>query len=320
MRLSEHFGLSNLQQKDLDFVNVNLNKDNKLFIDPAQIEVRNGEWFKTSAHIVNDFFSTILNLYKSGQENEAKLLFNHAHEPNETKLGLSRGKPNGKGSSPEKLIEIFDQVKEQKLIEDGLINNYEDFTIFVEDFAEDRMSDLVTNLLRQQLAIYTVEQCEKLGLILTDVPVNIGVCWDPYEHKWVKVHTRALVVDGKLVLLVPKSIIVKKYMYSVDKYLSNTIFKWRQDYHLKTDSRLVTKKFIKRHEKIVSYPPSMDTLRKKEIKEMDLKSKTYAIKMTKEKLDLIKRFKESVKNALLGTNNNSLTDDEINNLIDDDKK
>jgi hypothetical protein len=316
MKYSEYFGLRSKNQKNLDFVDGLINKDTKLYIDPAQIEIQQGLWFEESSKVVNSFFDTIFSLYKDGNVREAEALLINAHEPNETRLGVSSGIPKGRGSSPEKLIEVFRQILNEKLLEDKLISNYTDLNIFVKDFAEDRMSDLITNIIREKLAEYTVHQSKLHGLPLSDMPIKIGVGWDSGNLVWKDVYQHALTVNGKLLLLVPKTIVVQKYLFTVEEYLSRVVFDWRKRYHIENDTNLVRKKFVKRENKTKSYGPSNKTLIQKEIKDFGLTRKEYAALVSKDNLNLISDFRRINNYALIGTRTNRLNDEQLEAIVE----
>jgi hypothetical protein len=316
MKFSEYFGLDGLTQSDFDFLDGLIYKDLPLYIDPAQIEVQEGSWFEESARIVNSFFDTIFSLYREGKIAEADALLINAHEPNETRLGVSRDNPQGRGTSSEKLIEIFHHILDQGLLQDNIITSYNDLNIFVKDFAEDRMSDLVTNILREKLAEYTIEQSEIYGLPLTEEPIEIGVAWDMKNANWKRVNKRALFAEGSLLLLVPKSIVVQKYLYTVEDYLSSVVFSWRKKYHLENDTELVRKKYVKKYKRIISYPPSNELIREKEITGKGLTSKEYAINASRENPDLINTFRRTINHTLRGTRSNRLSDEEITRIVD----
>ncbi|GIN89130.1 hypothetical protein J22TS1_01810 [Siminovitchia terrae] len=315
MKYSEYFELEDVTQSDLDFLDGLINKDVPLYIDPSQIEVQEGEWYEESARIINSFFDRVFTLYRQGEKDRAEALLINAHEPNETKLGVSQENPQGRGTSSEKLIEVFRHVIDQGLLQDDLISNYSDLTIFVKDFAEDRMSDLVTNLLREKLAEYTIEQSDIYGLQLTNENVEIGVAWDIETLNWKTVNQRALMANGSLLLLVPKSIVVQKYLFTVEEYLSKAVFSWRKKYHLENDTELVRKKFVKKHDKIVSFPPSNEVIIEKEITNEGLTRKEYAIKVTRAQNNLLPQFRGTIDHTLRGTYSNRLSDEELTRIV-----
>ncbi|MDQ0176006.1 hypothetical protein [Bacillus chungangensis] len=316
MKFSEYFELEDVTQSDLDFLDGLIDKDVPLYIDPSQIEVQEGEWFKESTRIINSFFERVFTLYRAGEKEKAEALLINAHEPNETKLGVSQGNPQGKGTSPQKLIEIFNHITDQGLLRDDLINDYSDLTIYVKDFAEDRMSDLVTNLLREKLAEYTIKQSNIYGLELTEEPIDMGVAWDLEALNWKQVSQRALMENGSPLLLVPKSIVVQKYLYTVEEYLTTVVFSWRKNYHMDKDTELVRKKYVKVHKKIIPYPPSNEVLIEKEITDKNLTRKEYAIKISKENSALIDQFRRAINHTLRGTRSNRLSDEELTQIVE----
>lgn len=316
MKYSEYFELSELSQKDLDFLDGLINRDTPLYIDPAQIGSKDGAWFTESTRVINSFFDRIFELYRAGNISEANALLVNGNEPNETRLGVSVDNPQGRGSSPEKLVEIFEQIVSEGLLQDGLILSHRDLTVFVKDFAEDRMSDLITNLIRQQLADYTVEQCKLHGIELTEKPIELGVSWDPDTMNWEKVYQQGLLVNERLLLLIPKSIVVKRYMFSVGEYLSRVVFEWRKQYHLENDTSLVTKKYVKKHDRVVASGPSHKAIKEEEISKHELSYKDYAVNMSREKRDLISEFRDKTNQILIGNFGNSLTDDDLNEVVE----
>ncbi|MCC2452625.1 hypothetical protein LKM05_25435, partial [Bacillus cereus] len=92
MKISEIYKL-NVDQKGLDFIDIDVERDVELFIDPCWIHILDGKWFEEASVTIFSFFEHIINLYENNQKDKAKQLFNSAHEPNETCLGMSKGEP-----------------------------------------------------------------------------------------------------------------------------------------------------------------------------------------------------------------------------------
>lgn len=314
MLITDTFELD-LNQEDLDFVNVDTGFDSKLYIDPSRIHLSEGKWFQECSEVIINFFDYVLSLYSENRVNEAEDLFDYAHEPNETCLGQSRSQPGGRGSSPDKLKSIFDEMHKAGMVRDGLIKKPMDLCVFVEDFAEDRMSDLVTNLIRGQLAKYTVDQCNSLGIPLTSDKRELGMTWDLHSQTWAPVISEALTIDDRVILLVPKEIIVKKYLYSVDKYLSKYVLEQRQKEHLEQDTSLVRSRYSSTLNKMIKIKPKKATLKEKEISDEGLTYKEYARNITRDRLDLIERFRTEIYRSLSILNSNKLSDEEIEAVV-----
>lgn len=90
-------------------------------------------------------------------------MLSHAGEQNATRLGYGDG-DNGKGNTAEGLMKKFSAL-------DSLIDYIpnmskpEDLTIFLPNFAEDGLSDLLTNILHKQLNEFTLSQLNKFEII-----------------------------------------------------------------------------------------------------------------------------------------------------------
>ena len=204
MYVSRRFNL-NLVQAELDFVDVELTRDTPLFLDPFALRTRVDEWSVRCSRAINVFFQALIHAIQDGNEDEARRLLSSLHEPNETRLGLSRGKPQGSGIGEGLAGEILDAIKKSRAVETGLLSDLSDTELFVEGIGRDRISDLTTNLLRHELIPYTIAQCD-----LHSIPtraVASGPLWDVATLSWHEEYRELPVVDGKKLLLVPKAIV-----------------------------------------------------------------------------------------------------------------
>src|SRR5690349_4259050 len=96
IRVSEYFKLS-LTQPSLDFVDVPINGDVRLFIDPTALSLLDTEWGAHCRSLIRDYFTLVLETIKAGDEGSAKKLLSALNEPNETHLGYSADKSLGRG-------------------------------------------------------------------------------------------------------------------------------------------------------------------------------------------------------------------------------
>ncbi|QOH68509.1 hypothetical protein DKG78_20225 (plasmid) [Bacillus amyloliquefaciens] len=128
------------------------------------------------------------------------------------------------------------------MIENGLIRRLEDLHVFVEGFGPDRLSDLVTNVIRKHLVDFTKKQCQQHEIPLTDDPVEIGWSWNQDKREWEIVRDQALIVDDRVKLLVPKSIAVKVFRYNASQYCSHHVLVRRQKEHIASGTSLVQKR------------------------------------------------------------------------------
>ena len=93
---SAEFGLARTQP-ELDFVDVSLNTDNRLFVDPFALSQKADRWSQGAHRTIVSFFQSIIDSIRGGDENRAKELLGRLREPNETRLGYSRRRVQGAG-------------------------------------------------------------------------------------------------------------------------------------------------------------------------------------------------------------------------------
>src|SRR5437879_5680725 len=86
-------------QEALDFVDVNVVGDTPVYIDPTAIRLLRTDWTDRCVSLLQDFFSELLNTIRAGQVSRGEHLLQGLREPNETKLGLSQGRPRGSATA-----------------------------------------------------------------------------------------------------------------------------------------------------------------------------------------------------------------------------
>lgn len=260
MRLSTRFKLG-VSQHQLDFVDIDPNKDIRLFVDPHFLGRRSDRWSTQAAASIQGFFSVFLELLKAGKDTEARALFSHLGEPNDTCLGMSKGKPKGSGVGPKLADEMFESLVTSKAAKTGLLSDIEDARIFVAGIDKDRVSDMSTMLIRAQLLEYTRDQCDAWDIPLTS-NVPSGDVWDVSRKTWTSFLTDRLVVAGRPLLLVPKGIVSYSNRYTAGKFHQHYVLTYLKNEHLRlntalvqrrrrrdgTERRWVTKKRVKEHE------------------------------------------------------------------------
>jgi hypothetical protein len=234
MKLSERFKLSKTQF-ELDFVDIDTDFDTRLFVDPYLLGLRPDRWSIKAASSVRSFFSHFLDLVRQGKEDDAFELFSHLHEPNETCLGLSSGKPRGNGIGSEDAKKLFESIMGSKAIQSGKITDLEDFRLFIPGIGKDKVSDMTTNLIRGSLITYTQAQC-KLHKIKLTAGVSAGPIWDVPRKKWIFTHEDTLLVEGKKILLTPKGIVSYSKAYAPENYYNKHVLEYLQHEHIRTGS------------------------------------------------------------------------------------
>lgn len=201
---------------NFEFVDVQLDSDNRIFIDPVVLENATDAWSINANRCVQSFFDS---LYEALKKNQSYNLFDHAHEQNATKFGYGNGQ-NGKGKTADGLEDALSKLK--KLVHTiPTISKGEDIPVLVEGFAEDCMSDLLTNILHEHLNEFTAHQMQHRG-IPADSKKTFWT-WDVENSTWKQVTKECWFYNGRELLMVPKWIVRKNYLFKAHQYLYGVI-------------------------------------------------------------------------------------------------
>lgn len=226
MHISEPFQLPK-GHGGFNFVDVKVNSDTELFIDPCLIEVGISTFCIEANATMQDYFDHFYGLYRNSKSLSEKIeLFKYAHEINATKLGYGSGN-NGKAKTAGGMVETFKPL--QALIDSNIpLSKAIDLPIFIRDFAEDCMSDMLTNILFSVLSQYTIEQCQKYAVPLSEIPRRYHF-WDRKTHSWKLYEGLGLLINGSPILLVPKQIVRHCFYYNADQYFRSIILERKQE-------------------------------------------------------------------------------------------
>ncbi|PFM50319.1 hypothetical protein COC59_30810 [Bacillus cereus] len=311
MKISEIFNLEK-SQRELDFVDIDIEVDLPLFLDPYFLSLRTDSWSIDAHRTIQSFFYQVTDLYKANRKEDAKKLFVNLSEPNETCFGVSEGKPRGRGVGKDEAIEIFDNIMSSQAIEQGLVGHLEDMVIFIDNIGKDKISDLTTNIIRKHLIEYTQTQCKLHGISLTQ-SVPSGFYWNPTLRKWDNEHTDMLVIEDRIILLVPKSIVTYSYKYTPDRYCQHFVLNFLQNEHIRINSSLVKRKKLKNGSEKKWVP-------KKDIADAEKTfRKEYLRDFTKKHPEIFNEFRNSTKKKMSPLTHDQLekeSDFDINDFID----
>ena len=219
--ISDVLGISRMSHSDIDFVNVKLSPDTKLFLDPCLIAQGQDEWSRKADQTINSYFDRFYSLYRNNAPEPVKLaLFWHAHEINATHLGYGNGN-NGKAKTPLGMLKTFSGIP--ALMRQGIpLAKVTDLPLFISDFAEDCLSDMLTNILFKNLMDFTLEKCEQYGVATSEVPRG-WFFWNAESGSWEEYVGPCLLHNGKLVLIVPKNVVRNRYYFNAENFFRRVI-------------------------------------------------------------------------------------------------
>jgi len=237
MKITERFSIT-AHQHELDFVDVDTDTDTPLFLDPFFIGIRQDAWSKAATLTLRNFFQTFVELARAGESARARAMFDHLHEPNETCLGLSRGTPQGRAIGRFDADKLFESIIQSDALDSGVVEDLEDFRLFIPGIDKDKISDMTTNILRRHLVDYTKKQCE-----LWKIPLSpnrpIGFYWNSATRRWENSNDEILVIDERKILLVPKSVVSFVRRYTPQKYYRSFVLEYLQHENISMMTSLV---------------------------------------------------------------------------------
>lgn len=237
MRITQFYNLS-MSQAAVDFVDVDVANDVKLFIDPQAFTILPSPWAHECVALIQQFFEKVISRIRDDDLPQAKRMLSGLREPNDTHLGLSKSRSRGSALGDGFADKILESLRGSRAVETGLLHDLEDASLLVEGIGADRVSDITTNLIREQLLSYTVEACEYYGIPL-ERNVSSGPIWRPDSFEWREEYTSRPVADGNPLLFVPKSIVREMPAYDSDEYYRNYILKYLEELELSASSALM---------------------------------------------------------------------------------
>ncbi|HVT27120.1 MAG TPA: hypothetical protein VHE81_03795 [Lacipirellulaceae bacterium] len=299
MRVSTFFKL-NRTQPTLDFVDVDVTNDLKAFIDPWAIRHVESEWTDQCVSLIQNYFSALLRCAQKNDEAGAAAILRPLKEPNETHLGLSKGRSKGRALGPYLVKEVWARLRSSKAISSGLLEDIEDTMLLIDKIGPDIISDITSNILRGPLIAYTQDMCQAVGIKL--IPdVDSGPIWSAARQRWENSPVSLPVVGGKKLILVPKIIVRRRLEYDVGEYYNTYILEHLQAAELNAGTELV--RLLKK--KVDGKP--VKKVFKKDVKKKYGGGKGMILDQTIKHRDILDEYRSDKKAMRF----NSLTHDEV---------
>lgn len=212
------------------------------------------DWANECVSLLQSFFSTVLDAIQAGSHGLARDLLASLNEPNETRLGLSAGRAQGRGMGRDLARSTWEALSTSRAVTSGLLEDLEDTILFIEGIGFDIVSDITTNIIRGPLIEFTNDVCTYYG-IKTTAGVASGRLWDHRPRRWTSQFVDLPVTKHGPLLLVPKSIVRRGQTFDPGEYYNHYVLPYLQSEELragsslvevlKHDRRRVTKKAVK---------------------------------------------------------------------------
>lgn len=244
--------------KNIEFIDIDENFDTGLYIDPYVIKALSDTFCIEANKGIDTFFSEVFYACKNKNYYRLRQLLSYASEPNETNLGMKSISMYGKGTTSDELTNIFLDFYETVQRNPYIENNPLSLCMYIKNFDKDKMSDLITNIIRQQLYFFTIEQLNYWGINLNESETFLGYYWDYRCLEWKRLIGQPFMVGNKNILLVPKYIVRTHYVFNIECYIKQYILNVLQDDIVKNYPEKCTTKVLKNGTKRIIPPTKND--------------------------------------------------------------
>lgn len=228
-RVSEYYRLGRTQPT-LDFVDVDVSNDVRVFLDPRAFRLLQSDWGEQCRDLLHSFFAEVLAAISSGDSGRGRTLLSRLREPNETHLGFSAGTSRGHGLGRESGQSVADALSASRAARTGLLQDLEDTVLLVPRIGHDVVSDITTNVLRGPLIAYTHQQAKLHGI--PTAQVASGPVWNPAGAEWEEGFVDLPAPNHRKLLLVPKVLVRYRMDFDKDEYYGDYLIPLLQDEEL----------------------------------------------------------------------------------------
>lgn len=227
-KFSDHFGL-NISQDLLEFVDIFINKDVPLFLDPYGISAMNTKWSENCEQHIIVYFQYLIECIQGGDKKKVQRLLNALHEVDEIALGYSSGIPKGRGIGLEQANQLKIAFENSQAAKSGDIRDIADCALLIPGINRDKVSDITANILKKDLILFTQEQCSLHRIPMRKVAVSNAFDFERFEFK--SFYTHLPVIKQKAFILLPISSVRREPELSKEKYYRNFIIEYLRAEH-----------------------------------------------------------------------------------------
>lgn len=203
MRVTQLFAI----QGPVPFVDVDVDNDNRLFLDPSAIRNATDSLGRRAHHQLMSFFTEVLRCRASTSpvdHAKGRSLLQQLHEPSETRLGMAATGVAGHGFGDELGDRLWDELAANRACQAAAMTRLEDLRLFVDGVGNDLISDLTTRVVFDVLVDFTQQMTSAYPALAQHVTSEVVDTWDSTSQSWTPTSITLPLVSGRQLLLVPK--------------------------------------------------------------------------------------------------------------------
>lgn len=221
---------------DNRYINIELDTDNKLFVDPYLIYLGQDEISNICSNRVVNYFSQLLKAAEVGNDELGEYLVKYLQENNEVYLGYSKQNPCGKGFGRNKGIELYENIKNSKAMKSGLVKDIFDASIMLENVGYDKISDMTICIILEELISFTQRICLDKNIPMRQIKLSRPI-WSDSENKWVKASSVKLPIhNNKPIILIPQNYARPMLVYTYSRFYNKQMMPHYERYAINNPS------------------------------------------------------------------------------------
>lgn len=237
IRISDYFKL-NKNQAELDFIDVPINGDILLFVDPYAFTLESDAWFVECNNLLIDYFALLIESIRANRSDQATKLLSNLHEPADTHLGFASVGNSGRGIGSSQSQTLLLALTRSKAAKTGSLNDLSDCEMLIPGISSDKISDITTNVIRGQLLDYTERQCK-----LHSIPTKLipgGLYWNGSKSNWATRYANLPVINNRSLIFIPKACVRFRPSITAKEFYTHYVLNFLQTEHLHANDSLVT--------------------------------------------------------------------------------
>lgn len=284
-KFSEYFGL-NLNQDEIGFLDIYANEDIPLFLDPYGISAMDSNWSQKCEIQIATYFQYLIDSIKNGDRKTTVRLLNALHEVDEVALGYSAGIPSGRGIGPKQAEQILEAFENSQAAQSGDIRDIADCALLIPGISRDKISDITSNILKQQLILFTQKICNQYKIPMKKVAVNNVFEYEKFN--FVSFYTELPVINNRAKILLPINSVRRDPELSKDKYYRNFVLEFLRAEHTHAGDSLST---VLRNGQVV--------VRISELKKQYPKNTDFLYNFSKENPQILEKYKSELRRTAI---------------------
>lgn len=235
IRFTEYFHIP-LKQKELDFLDIYVNADRVLFLDPGRLLKYDDELSCRMREHVVTYFDRYLQYVRAGDKVNAVRMMRYLREPKEIHLGYAREGYRGNAVGRVKGLSIYERFSQSKAVQTGMLKDLEESALLVKGIDRDIISDMMAMICKADLIAFTQQQCRKHRVPMRDC--RVGRTWMGGNH-WPEIETKLPVYGGEPIILVPKRMVGNILMLDSQDFYRNEVLTSVQEDIMRADQSMV---------------------------------------------------------------------------------